>query len=1515
MDRATERFLFIGVLMAIVLVACFCAAAIWLDRPTDTAFADPAHEHDGIVFTAWPETDSLPTVEGNYYLTADVTISSTWNVPSGTTNLCLNGHGIRMTGSNSVVTINAGATLKLYDCDTTTEHKYSVSNAQSNGAGFATVNDSLTSGYNTFVGGYITGGKGKSYSSWKRGGAFYIEGAVEMYGGTLIGNGQYGTTHGGAFNTQGTGSFKMYGGSIQNNAAQCGGATRLQGSGSCEIYGGKIINNVVSADGGGIHVGGAIPVILQDCEISGNYAGNGPGAGIWMTTTGTVVSGKPVIENNLTSSGISNIEVGKGYLISVGELTEGAKIGIKMNSGTGTFTSGWSTYMGEADPADYFVSDAGYYVILQNDEAVISETLPHIHDKKTFTAWTSTNSLPTSAGNYCLTANVTIDSTWNVPTGTTNLCLNGFHIVRTGASGTTGSVIQVGSGAVLNLYDCGEETSYYVVQNPSVNGAGLGVVVEKSVYDEADENARGTFVGGYITGGVISGSADNAHLIGGGVNVNGGAFTMNGGTIIGNKVCINGGAVKVKGAGASFTMNGGALLANYNDCYGGAISVGDNNGSRLCTVTINGGIIARNWSGRNGGALHFDGYAHTFAITGGTIVSNYTDGNFESLGRSGGGVLMAGLILQLSGNPVIRDNAQGAGLANNVYFWNGSQWMDLSLGLGAGADVGVYTKEINTSADIKIAVGASKDDIERLHFDIPSEGTLVFCNGEKDWICIDGETYALGGAHHAHDANTIWACANPIACVSAGEETAYYCTFDAAASAWTASGDATLKLLADVTTSTTITIQGAGTKTMDLNGHGIKKTGTGRVFSVLNGATFNITDGNPQIEHKFTVSNGLATVNDNLTGSEGVDYLTFTGGYITGGNAKGGDENGWGGCLVVSLGGKRATLNISGGTIIGNHCDMSGAAIRVGGDKNDYTVFNMTGGAIMYNTAGQGGAITWEPNVIVKISGGVIDNNFVGSNEVNVYLEGGQIITVDSAFTATASIGVKLQNGQGVFTSGWATSMEDADPSDYFTSDAGYYVFSQNGEAVITDTLPHTHAWNYTADGNVITATCVGEGDCNLSEQTLTITADGKTYDGTAVVATLSFSDGWTTANGFPENIDITYSGNTNAGTYIASVTVSEKTAVAEFTITKAVLTITAEAKEKTYGENDPTFTYTQSGLVGSDTITGELSRENGENIGTYAILQGTLSAGDNYNISYVGANLVIKQKAETIEPESSDVTIDGLDAEIQEIISENPDANSISLVMTVEAKTDETAVNADSIIETAKNKSLEFFEIKIEKTIDSITTVLDTTSNVLEIAVPYEKVNKRGLTVYSYHDASVRTFVARSDRPTADTINSADGTFYADKANGYVYVYTKNFSTYAIAYTPYYRVDTAVSLGKYEGTVDVTLTGQDNDCTYTVEDVEAAAIRFADVQMGTYTMTVTWVDGATNTLTTTVSVGPKGVTFLSAPTVSEPEVAEAAEPPVQDEPADLPQKAETETAVPAQTTDDETKRREEQED
>jgi hypothetical protein len=76
--------------------------------------------------------------------------------------------------------------------------------------------------------------------------------------------------------------------------------------------------------------------------------------------------------------------------------------------------------------------------------------------------------------------------------------------------------------------------------------------------------------------------------------------------------------------------------------------------------------------------------------------------------------------------------------------------------------------------------------------------------------------------------------------------------------------------------------------------------------------------------------------------------------------------------------------------------------------------------------------------------------------------------------------------------------------------------------------------------------------------------------------------------------------------------------------ISKKGLTVTAQAKTKTYGDTDPALTYASSGLVGSDSISGSLTREVGSNVGTYAIEQGSLDAGSNYNINFTGANFTI---------------------------------------------------------------------------------------------------------------------------------------------------------------------------------------------------------------------------------------------------------------------------------------------------
>jgi large repetitive protein len=46
--------------------------------------------------------------------------------------------------------------------------------------------------------------------------------------------------------------------------------------------------------------------------------------------------------------------------------------------------------------------------------------------------------------------------------------------------------------------------------------------------------------------------------------------------------------------------------------------------------------------------------------------------------------------------------------------------------------------------------------------------------------------------------------------------------------------------------------------------------------------------------------------------------------------------------------------------------------------------------------------------------------------------------------------------------------------------------------------------------------------------------------------------------------------------------------------------------------------------LIGGDTFTGALTRAVGEDVGTYAITQGTLALSTNYTIAFTGADFDI---------------------------------------------------------------------------------------------------------------------------------------------------------------------------------------------------------------------------------------------------------------------------------------------------
>src|SRR6202041_3198805 len=72
-------------------------------------------------------------------------------------------------------------------------------------------------------------------------------------------------------------------------------------------------------------------------------------------------------------------------------------------------------------------------------------------------------------------------------------------------------------------------------------------------------------------------------------------------------------------------------------------------------------------------------------------------------------------------------------------------------------------------------------------------------------------------------------------------------------------------------------------------------------------------------------------------------------------------------------------------------------------------------------------------------------------------------------------------------------------------------------------------------------------------------------------------------------------------------------------------------------GAANPTLTYTSTGLVNGDTLTGLLATTatTTSNVGIYGITQGTLAASSNYALTYTPANLTVTAAALTVTAEA----------------------------------------------------------------------------------------------------------------------------------------------------------------------------------------------------------------------------------------------------------------------------------------
>jgi hypothetical protein len=226
------------------------------------------------------------------------------------------------------------------------------------------------------------------------------------------------------------------------------------------------------------------------------------------------------------------------------------------------------------------------------------------------------------------------------------------------------------------------------------------------------------------------------------------------------------------------------------------------------------------------------------------------------------------------------------------------------------------------------------------------------------------------------------------------------------------------------------------------------------------------------------------------------------------------------------------------------------------------------------------------------------------------------------------------------------TGTYDGDPhgaSGTATGVGGANLNSQlNLGATFTDAPGGTAHWTFNGGTNYND----DEGDVQITinKVELTVTADNqsKTYDKNPFTAFTR------TITGFVNSEDdsvvsgtVTYGGTAvgalNASTYTIIPDVSGLSATnytftpanGTLTINQRPITVTADAKSKLFNDPDPPLTYQVTSqlspaLVGTDTFTGALTRVQGELVGQYDILQGNVSAGPNYKITYVGAKLTI---------------------------------------------------------------------------------------------------------------------------------------------------------------------------------------------------------------------------------------------------------------------------------------------------
>ena len=217
------------------------------------------------------------------------------------------------------------------------------------------------------------------------------------------------------------------------------------------------------------------------------------------------------------------------------------------------------------------------------------------------------------------------------------------------------------------------------------------------------------------------------------------------------------------------------------------------------------------------------------------------------------------------------------------------------------------------------------------------------------------------------------------------------------------------------------------------------------------------------------------------------------------------------------------------------------------------------------------------------------------------------------------------------------------------TYKAGSWDVTPSTDAGITKDM--TYTYTYVAKETAVVTKAPEEKILTYNGQSQELVTAGEVTGGTMLYALGADATTEPAAELYKTSIPA----GTDAGTYCVWYKVvgdENHTDVAtdkiNVTIAKKNLTVAADAKTITYGDNDAELTYKVTGLVEGDAqdkvMTGAITREAGTEAGTYRITQGTL-ASENYEITFTEADYTIK-KAVQAAPEEQFTSTKSTNAE-----------------------------------------------------------------------------------------------------------------------------------------------------------------------------------------------------------------------------------------------------------------------------